>query len=148
MTKKKQIFIEGSITPQFIADCIQKHQTKTEIGAHNIFLGQVRKDKTAEASVVAIEFSAYKEMAEKVVYEIREDAFEKFDLSCLHIYHSLGKVETGEICFFVFVSAAHRNQVFDATSYLVDRVKQDVPIFGKEIFDNETFKWKENIVHG
>tara|TARA_B110000261_G_C12997923_1_gene323001 strand:- start:432 stop:869 length:438 start_codon:yes stop_codon:yes gene_type:complete len=144
MAKKKTIFIQGEITSAFIANAISKHQTKTGIGAHNIFLGQIRKDEVAGKTVSAIEFSCYEEMAEKKLHDIREDAFKKFDLTCMHIYHSLGIVNLGEICFFVFVSAAHRPQVYEATEYIVNKVKEDVPIFGKELFETGAYQWKKN----
>ncbi|GAL74562.1 molybdenum cofactor biosynthesis protein MoaE [Nonlabens ulvanivorans] len=86
----KKVFIEGEISAQFIADAIAKHQTKTVIGAHNIFLGQVRADKIENKTVRTIEFSTYEEMANEKLYQIREETFKKFDLTCMHIYHSLG----------------------------------------------------------
>ena len=63
--KPKKIFVKGAITADFIASSIAKHQTKTAIGAHHIFLGQVRNDLIDEKEVVAIEYTAYEEMAEK-----------------------------------------------------------------------------------
>jgi molybdopterin synthase catalytic subunit len=93
---------------------------------------------------VAIEYTAYEEMANEKLHEIRESAFEKFDLTCLHIYHSLGTVKVGEICIFVFVSSKRRKQVYEATEYLVNKVKEEVPIFGKEILDNAEHQWKIN----
>ncbi|WP_299627553.1 molybdenum cofactor biosynthesis protein MoaE [uncultured Tenacibaculum sp.] len=143
--KKKLVFIEGQITPDFIANAIAKHQVKTQIGAHNIFLGQIRKDEVEDKVVSAIEFSCYQEMAEEKLHEIREEAFEKFDLTCMHTYHSLGKVNVGEVCFFVFVSAPHRPHVYEATEYIVNRIKSEVPIFGKELFEDESYQWKTNI---
>ncbi len=142
MTKKKTVFTQGEITSEFIANAIAKHQTKTEIGAHNIFLGQVRKDVINNQIVNAIEFSCYQDMAEKKLHAIREETFDKFNLTCMHIYHSLGKVNVGEVCFFVFVSAPHRPQVYEATEYIVNRVKEDVPIFGKEVFETGEYQWK------
>ena len=65
MAKKKTVFIQGEITSAFIANAISKHQTKTGIGAHNIFLGQIRKDEVAGKTVSAIVFSCYEAMAEK-----------------------------------------------------------------------------------
>ena len=100
---KKSSFIQGPISSAFIGESIAKHQSKTTIGAHNIFLGQVRADEIEGKKVVAIDYSAYEEMAEQSLYEIRESAFAQFELSCLHIYHSLGEVKVGEICLFVFV---------------------------------------------
>jgi molybdopterin synthase catalytic subunit len=140
----KKTFLEGAISSDFIGDSIAKHQGKHSIGAHNIFLGQVRADETDGQKVVAIDYTAYEEMANEKLHEIREAAFEKYDLTCLHIYHSLGKVVVGEICFFVFVSAKRRKQVYEATEYLVNQVKEQVPIFGKEIFESENFQWKVN----
>jgi molybdopterin synthase catalytic subunit len=144
MEKKKTVFIQGQITSAFIANAIAKHQTKTAIGAHNIFLGQVRQDTIEEQTVTAIEFSCYEEMAEKKLNEIREETFAKFNLTCMHIYHSLGNVNVGEICFFVFVSAAHRPEVYEATEFIVNRVKAEVPIFGKELFETGDYQWKKN----
>lgn len=142
--KKKNVFIQGAIPAEFIAESIAKHQSKHSIGAHNIFLGQIRADHKANKTVAAIEYTSYQAMADEKLYEIREEAFEKFDLTCMHIYHSLGRVEVGEICFFVFVSSPHRKGVYKATEYIVNRIKAEVPIFGKEIFEDQTHQWKVN----
>jgi molybdopterin synthase catalytic subunit len=141
---KKTVFIEGAISSEFIAQSIAKHQSKHTIGAHNIFLGQVRADEIDGNIVAAIEYSAYEEMANEAMNIIREKAFAQFDLVCMHIYHSLGEVKAGEICLFVFVSATRRKQVYEATETIVNWIKTEVPIFGKEIFENETYTWKKN----
>lgn len=142
--KPKKAFIDGPISSNFIADSIAKHQVKTNIGAHNIFLGQVRKDKIEGKEVVAIDYSAYEEMAEKEIHRIREEAFEKFDLVCLHIYHSLNIVKAGEVCLFVFVSSAHRDASYQASRFIVEEIKAHAPIFGKEIFEDDSHQWKVN----
>ncbi len=141
---KKNVFKEGAISSQFIADSIAKHQSKTGIGAHNIFLGQVRADEVNVKVVSAIEYTAYEEMANQKFHEIREAAFDKFDLNCMHIYHSIGKVNTGEICLFVFVSSPRRKEVFSAIEFIVEEIKAHVPVFGKEIFEDESYQWKVN----
>ncbi len=142
--KVKNIFVKGAITPEKIAQSIANHQTKTGIGAHDIFLGQVRADEIEGKNVSAIEFTAQEDMANTVCHEIRETVFAKYPLHCMHIYHSLGKVNVGEICFFVFVSSAHREGVFDSLPFLVNEIKAKIPIFGKEIFEDETHQWKLN----
>lgn len=142
--KKHKVFVNGPISPSFIGDSIAKHSTKTSIGAHDIFLGQVRNDIINDKTVNSIEYSAHEEMAEEKFHEIREAAFAKYNLTCMHIYHSLGTVKAGEISLFVFVSSKHRKDAFDACRDIVDQIKANVPIFGKEIFDDETFVWKEN----
>lgn len=140
----KNIFLDGAISPEKIANSIAHHQVKTNIGAHDIFLGQVRADMIDGKEVKAIEYSANIELALKEVHEIRETTFEKFDLTCMHIYHSLGKVNAGELCLFVFTSSAHRNEAMEACRYLVEEIKAKAPIFGKEIFQDDTHTWKVN----
>jgi len=140
----KNVFREGAITPSFIAESIAKHQSKTAIGAHDIFLGQVRADNIDGKTVGAIEYTAYESMANQKFHEIREAAFAKFELSCMHIYHSLGTVPVGEICLFVFVSSPHRKEVFNALHHVVEAIKKEVPVFGKELFEDESYQWKVN----
>lgn len=142
--KIKNVFVEGPITPEKIASSIAHHQVKTNIGAHDIFLGQVRADEIDGKTVQAIEYSAYEEMANKVFDEIREDAFSKFDLTCAHIYHSKGVVKAGELCLFVFTSSKHRAMAFDACRYITEEIKAKAPVFGKEIFEDSSHVWKVN----
>lgn len=142
--KPKKALQEGPITPEKIATSIAHHQVKTNIGAHDIFLGQVRADQMDGKTVTAIAYSAYEEMAEEAFHTIREAAFEKYKLTCMHIYHSLGRVNAGEICLFVFTSSAHRKECMEATKYIVEEIKANVPIFGKELFEDGTHSWKKN----
>jgi molybdopterin synthase catalytic subunit len=140
----KNIFIEGAIHPTFISDSIAKHSTKKDIGAHSIFLGQIRQDVIDGATVQAIEYTAYETMALDKMHEIREAVFSKYDLTCMHVYHSLGVVNAGEICLFVFTSSKHRTVAMEACNEIVERVKTELPIWGKEIFNDESHQWKVN----
>ena len=142
--KVKNVFRQGAISSEFIGEAIAKHQSKTTIGAHNIFLGQVRADVVNDKVIMAIEYTAYEEMANLKFYEIREATFKKYDLTCMHIYHSLGEVKAGEICLFVFVSSPRRRAVFEALEYVVEEIKAHVPVFGKELFEDHSHQWKTN----
>ena len=142
--KSKNVFKQGAISSEFIGESIAKHQTKTSIGAHSIFLGQVRADIIDDRTVAAIEYTAYEAMANEKFHEIREATFKQFDLTCMHIYHSLGTVKTGDICLFVFASSPRRKVVFKAIEYIVEEIKAHVPVFGKEIFEDDTHQWKVN----
>jgi molybdopterin synthase catalytic subunit len=142
--KRHQVFMQGAVSPLFIADSIAKHSNKTNIGAHSIFLGQVRKDEINGKSVQAIIYSAYEEMAENEFHKIREAAFVKYPLTCMHIHHSLGQVNAGEISLFVFVSSVHREAVFSACSEIIEQIKTQVPIWGKEMLEDGSFVWKAN----
>jgi molybdopterin synthase catalytic subunit len=144
-TKKvKNIFVEGPVDPAFIANSIAKHATKTSIGGHSIFLGQVRADMIGDKKVAAIEYTSHVEMALEKMTEIREAIFEKYPLTCMHVYHSLGAIKAGEICLFVFTSSAHRKAAIDACSECVERIKAELPVWGKEIFEGEGYQWKVN----
>lgn len=146
MSNKKpvSIFVDGAIPSQKIADDIQKHSTKTNIGAHSIFLGQVRADEIEGEKVIAIEYTAYEEMVMEKMSIIRESFFEKYSLTCMHIHHSLGKVNMGEICLFVFTSSVHRRDAIDACNEMVETIKKELPIWGKEIFADNSSVWKQN----
>lgn len=139
--KKHTVLIEGPITPTFIANSIAKHSSKTDIGAHAIFLGQIRKDMKDNRVVKDIEYSSHNVMAEQVFETIRESAFSKYEIVCMHIYHSLGTVKVGEVSLFVFVSCQHRAQSFEALEYLVEEIKAKAPIWKKENYEDETYSW-------
>jgi len=136
--------MDGAIPPGFIADSIAKHAAKTGIGGHNIFLGQVRADEINGKIVTAIEYTSNIEMALEIMHQIRESIFAKYPITCMHVHHSLGKVSTGEICLFVFTSAKHRKVAIDACTECVERIKAELPIWGKELFEGEGYQWKVN----
>lgn len=144
MKKIRNIFIEGPIDPTFFAESIAKHTIKTNIGGHSIFLGQFREDSINDKKVWSIEFTAYQEMALEKSHEIREEIITKYGLTCAHIYHSLGNINVGEICLFVFTSAPHRKEAIDACDEMVDRIKKEVPLWGKEILEDRSHTSKEN----
>src|SRR6185369_17315128 len=123
--RPKNIFVQGPIAASFIADSIEKNKSKTNIGGHSIFLGQVRADKIQGKEVSCMEYTTYEEMALEKMHAIRENIFDKYDLTCMHVYHSLGKVATGEISLFVFTSSAHRKAAIDACEETVERIKAE-----------------------
>lgn len=143
--KVKDIFVDGPIDPAFVGTSIAKHATRTDIGAHELFLGQVRADAIAGSPVQAIEYTAYRAMALERMTLIREEAFARWpQLTCLHVHHSLGVVKAGELCFMVFASAPHRIAAREAVAWLVDRIKAELPIFGKEVLSDDRHQWKIN----
>ena len=138
----KELLVEGPIPPEKLATSVANHQSKTSIGAHSIFLGQVRADEVEGQRVAAIEFTAYHDMANAVYTEIREEAFAKYELTCAHVYHSTGLIAVGELCFYVFTSSPRRKAAMEACEYFVEQIKARVPLFGKEIFEDQGHKWR------
>lgn len=147
--RNRDIFVEGAIAPSFISESIAKHATRHDIGAHEIFLGQVRADVipgSTRSRVEAIEYTTYADMANEQMLAIREEAFAHWpEMTCLHVHHSLGTIKAGELCFFVFASASHRQQAREAVAFVTDEVKKRLPIFGKEIFAEGGHIWKQNV---
>lgn len=142
--KGRNIFITGALPASLLAECVQQHQTKTDIGAHSIFLGQVRADVMEGRTVTAISYTAYEEMACDQMALIREEIINKHQLTCMHVYHSLGEVPAGALCLLVFTSSPRRKAAIAACEETVERIKKELPIWGRELFADETFQWKEN----
>jgi molybdopterin synthase catalytic subunit len=94
--------------------------------------------------VEAIEYTSHVEMALEKMTKIREDIFAQYDLTCMHVHHSLGVIKAGEICLFVFTSSKHRKDAIDACTACVERIKAELPVWGKEIFEGEGYQWKIN----
>jgi molybdopterin synthase catalytic subunit len=104
----------------------------------------VRADEVDGKTVAAIEYTTYQDMALQKMHEIRERMFTSYNLTCMHVHHSLGTVNTGEICLFVFTSSRHRKMAIDACSETVELIKAELPVWGKEIFADDTHQWKIN----
>lgn len=143
LMSSKNYFIKGPIEPSFIAEQIASHSIKTDIGGHAIFLGQVRADEKEGKVVDRIDYSAYTEMANEAIFNIRQEAFSGRDLRCLHVYHSIGEVKAGEISLFIFVSSAHRKEAIEGMQEIVEKIKYRVPIWKKEIMTDKSADWLE-----
>lgn len=138
--------IKGPITPDFIAKLIGKTTERTDTGGHSVFLGQVRADEINGKKVRSIEYSAYEAMVKLEADAIKEIIFSEFaDARSIDIVHSTGVVNAGEISLFVLVSAGHRKHAIEACSKTVELIKVKLPIWKKEIFEDSSFGWRQNI---
>ncbi|MEP7267148.1 MAG: molybdenum cofactor biosynthesis protein MoaE [Saprospiraceae bacterium] len=140
----RNIFIKGPISGTFVGEKIAAHASKNNIGGHSIFLGQVRADLKNDKVVTGIEYSSYEEMALGVMHHIRQDIFTQYELTCMHVYHSLGLVKAGEISLFVFTSSIHRSPAIKACEECVERIKKELPVWGKELLEDNSHVWKVN----
>lgn len=104
----------------------------------------MRSDIIDDKKVVAIDYTTYEEMALEKMHTIRKSIFAKYQLTCMHIYHSLVTIAVGEVCLFVFTSAVHRKEAIDACEEVVELIKKELPIWGKELFEDDSHQWKEN----
>lgn len=138
--------IAGPIPQKTITNLIKKTGKRTDSGGHSIFIGQVRADEINGKKVRAIEYSAYEGMVKAEADKIKEVVYSEFgDVKLIEIVHSTGIVKAGETSLFVLISAGHRNQAMQACSKTVELIKEKLPVWKKEIFDNDSYEWKQNI---
>jgi molybdopterin synthase catalytic subunit len=137
--------VNGPITQKVITHFVEKMCEKTDCGGHSVFLGQVRADEINGKRVKAIEYSAYEGMVKIEADKIKETILLEFgDAKSIDIIHSTGIVNAGEISLFVMVSAGHRHQAIQACSKTVELIKEKLPVWKKEIFDDDSHEWKQN----
>jgi molybdopterin synthase catalytic subunit len=90
---------------------------------------------------VSLDYECYPEMAEAQLRELESEARRRWRLVEVRIVHRVGHVELGEISVAIAVSSAHRQAAFEAGQWLIDRLKQVVPIWKKECFADGTTHW-------
>jgi molybdopterin synthase catalytic subunit len=133
----------GPVSQKLISQLVEKMSHNTDSGGHSIFLGQVRADDIDGKSVKAIEYSAYVEMVNIEAENIKKKILSEFpDVKSVDIIHSTGIVSAGEISLLVFISAGHRHQAIQACSKTVELIKDNLPVWKKEIFEDDSHKWK------
>lgn len=138
--------INGPLTSAAISEIIAKGGENQECGAHSLFLGQVRRDVAEGKSVKAIEYSAFEEMVTMEADKINKSILSEFDdVKAFEIIHSKGVVKSGEISMLVMISAGHRDHASRACAKAVELIKERLPIWKKEIFEDDSAQWKENI---
>jgi molybdopterin synthase catalytic subunit len=106
-----------------------------ESGGIDVFIGTVR-NATKGKKVLKLEFEAYESMAIAEIEKITKHAFEKWPVQKILVHHRTGVLEVGEVPVVIAVSAAHRAAAFEACRYIIDTLKQTVPIWKKEFFDD------------
>ena len=112
-------------------------------GAVVLFSGEVRNNNKGR-EVTHLEYEAYEPMAKKMIGEIIEDAISRFKLNDAVCVHRLGRVEISECAVVVITGAGHRKEAYDANRYIIDRVKNEVPIWKHEFFTDGTSEWGQN----
>ena len=112
----------------------------TSAGAVVLFLGTVR-EMTDGKQTTSLDYEAFPEMAEAKLAELLFDARERWPLVDGAIVHRVGRLELGEVSVAVAVSTPHRRQAFEAGQYLIDRLKEVVPIWKKENWANGSSEW-------
>ncbi len=126
--------IKISPTTLNITDCIDWVMSP-QAGGIDVFIGTVR-DATKGKQVLRLEFESYEAMAIKEMEKIAQQAFNKWPVQKISIHHRTGVLQIGEVPVIIAVAAAHRDAAFDACRYIIDTLKQTVPIWKKEFFED------------
>ena len=111
-----------------------RYVTDPEAGAIATFIGTTRNNNEGR-KVIALDYEAYPEMAEKELARIGDDARKQWPICRMAITHRLGPVQIGEASVVIVVSAAHRNAAFAASRFAIEEIKKTVPIWKKEVFE-------------
>lgn len=140
VTKVKPAFqvIDGPIC----ADDVIRRVADPGNGAICVFYGVVRNHAVSGRATRYLEYEAYREMAEAKMAEIAEEIRAKWGIERLAMTHRTGRLEIGEPSVVIAVGTPHRAQAFDACEYAIDRLKEIVPIWKKEIGPDGT-EWVE-----
>lgn len=123
------LLTKETLNPQKITESVQQASN----GAITTFLGTTR-DISLGRPVLNLEYEAYVEMAERELEKIVRAVRQKWGITDVSIAHRFGKVGIGEISLVVAVGSAHRAEGFAACQYIVDQIKETVPIWKKEVF--------------
>jgi len=117
-----------------ISSCIE-WVMDVQCGGIDVFIGTVRAS-TKEKKVVRLEFEAYENMAMNEMRKIADEVLQKFSVQKILIHHRTGILQVGDVPVVIVVAAAHRVAAFDACRYAIDTLKQTVPIWKKEVFED------------
>ena len=127
---------DKSIDLAAILDRVQSHAA----GAVVLFLGTTR-EITAGRRTESLEYECYPEMARRKLTELEAEARQRWPITACAIVHRLGHLELGEASVAVAVSTPHRQDAFAAAKWLIDTIKQDVPIWKRENWSDGTNEW-------
>ncbi|MDZ4278611.1 MAG: molybdenum cofactor biosynthesis protein MoaE, partial [Dehalococcoidia bacterium] len=111
-----------------------------ECGAVALFYGVARNHNEGRR-VRALEYDAYPAMAEKKLREIADELRAGWPVAGVGILHRIGRLAIGETSLLVAVCSAHRREAFEACEHAVERVKQIVPVWKKEIWEDGESAW-------
>ena len=124
------------LDPKRLTDAVRTDES----GAVTLFHGVARNNSEGRA-VRALEYEAHESLAEKKLREVGDEVRQRFDIDGIGVHHRMGRVEIGETSLLVAVSSAHRREAFEACHFAVDRIKQTVPIWKKEIWADGSGDW-------
>jgi molybdopterin synthase catalytic subunit len=109
---------------------------RPDCGAVATFIGTTRIDESGDAAVEHLEYEAYRPMADRKLEEIGAEIEERWDVREVSIVHRVGRVDPGEPSVVIVVAAPRRGPAFEASRYAIERIKEIVPIWKREVWSD------------
>ena len=109
---------------------------RPDCGAISTFIGTTRIDKADGSRVEYLEYEAYRPMADRKLEEIGAEIRERWDVREVSIVHRLGRVDPGEPSVVIVAAAPRRGPAFEASRYAIERIKEVVPIWKREVWSD------------
>jgi molybdopterin synthase catalytic subunit len=109
---------------------------RPDCGAISTFVGTTRVDENSGASVEYLDYEAYRPMADRKLEEIGAEIERRWDVREVAIVHRIGRVDPGEASVAIVVASPRRGGAFEATRYAIERIKQVVPIWKREVWSD------------
>jgi len=109
---------------------------RPDCGAVATFVGTTRVDESSSTSVEYLEYEAYRPMADRKLEEIGAEIRERWEVGHVAIVHRLGRVDPGEASVAIVVSTPKRGPAFEASRYAIERIKDIVPIWKREVWSD------------
>ena len=118
------------LNPEHITNTVKKNSN----GAVLTFLGTTRGFSEGR-NVLYLEYEAYQPMAQNMLLQIKSEVTAKWDIEDIAIAHRIGHLDIGDISLVVAIGSPHRKEALEASEYAINRIKQIVPIWKKEVFE-------------
>ena len=109
-------------------------------GATASFVGMVR-DHDEGKRVKKLYYECYPSMADKMIGQLITEASDQWNINEIRVLHRVGTLEIGDVAVAIAVSSAHREEAFQGCRFLIERLKLEVPIWKKQIFEDGTNEW-------
>lgn len=131
-----------STSPLEVAELLKQCQHPA-CGGIVLFSGDVRNFNN-EKPVHFIDYEVYEPLAQKLIREILLDAIAKWNLGTALAVHRTGRVAVGETAVVVVTAHRHRKEAYEANEYIIYRIKHEVPIWKREVYEGGSFEWGTN----
>lgn len=142
--KQESFFLPGPLPPDLTTECINRFARHGGAGGQLIFLGQIRDDEIDAGTVRGIEYTAHEGMAHAAFRSILERAAQEVSLTDVVVRHSLGYVPVGGASLLIAVATGHRPEAYHVSRFILEAIKDEVPIYGREITTDDQSQWKVN----